>query len=84
MRVTTDNGTVLDSEELAAPTLNGYIRQKDLKNLLAVVATTTDGRKEYVVIDRNKSEYVYHSQSLESVGVWLDLYKFSEESDHED
>jgi hypothetical protein len=79
MTLTTGNGTVLDSEELAAPTLNQQIKRYQLP-LLAFVATFPNGFKEYAILeleDEGETKPVYNSTSLEAASCWIDFYRFS-------
>lgn len=73
MNLTTDNGTILDDALLGAPTINSYIRNKDVKDLRCFVATTPDEKQTYILFDLRDRQIIYASDSLEFVSARVDM-----------
>ena len=74
MRVKTSTGIVLDTDELAAPSITDYAHQRGLTDIIACVATEPSGAQSYVLL-RGQTP-VYESKSLEACGAYIDVLAF--------
>ena len=80
MRLENTHRVILDDTLLASPSINEYINHRKVKNLRCFVATQPSGAQEYVLLDTETFEVVYASQSLEALGIRVDLIAFTEKS----
>jgi len=70
-KVTTSTGIELDSDDMLAPSLTKYAKQKGLEGIRAFVATHPDNAQEYVLVkDQN---VIYANSSAEAVACHLDM-----------
>lgn len=71
MRITLENGIILDDSELACPTLSKYAKAKHFDDVRVFVATHPDGEQSYLLVQGQTP--VFESQQFEAIAVRIDM-----------